>query len=183
MPMCKESIDDINGILHEKDFLYYTKNQNVPIESILTKPVFVSKHINIYELLKILQDAKCHMAVISDEFGSLSGIVTLEDIIEELIGEIWDEHDKVEELFTLLPDGSYLVDCSAETDALFSLLGIETDISENSDQAQTVNGWLVINFGYIPTIGEKLKINGLEAEITATDQTKILEVKVTKILQ
>lgn len=180
MPMCEESLDDVCGILHEKDFLYYLKNPSVPIESILTKSVFVSKHINIYELLKILQDAKCHMAVVSDEFGSVVGIVTLEDIIEELIGEIWDEHDKVEELFTLLPDGSYLIDCSADTDALFELLGIETE-DEHTEQAQTVNGWLIINFGYIPDIGEKIDLDGLHIEVTATDKTKILEAKISKI--
>ena len=180
MPMCEESLDDVCGILHEKDFLYYLKNPSVPIESILTKSVFVSKHINIYELLKILQDAKCHMAVVSDEFGSVVGIVTLEDIIEELIGEIWDEHDKVEELFTLLSDGSYLIDCSADTDALFELLGIETE-DEHTEQAQTVNGWLIINFGYIPDIGEKIDLDGLHIEVTATDKTKILEAKISKI--
>ena len=180
MPMCEESLDDVCGILHEKDFLYYLKNPSVPIESILTKSVFVSKHINIYELLKILQDAKCHMAVVSDEFGSVVGIVTLEDIIEELIGEIWDEHDKVEELFTLLPDGSYLIDCSADTDALFELLGIETE-DEHTEQAQTVNGWLIINFGYIPDIGEIIDLDGLHIEVTATDKTKILEAKISKI--
>lgn len=180
MPMCEESLDDVCGILHEKDFLYYLKNPSVPIESILTKSVFVSKHINIYELLKILQDAKCHMAVVSDEFGSVVGIVTLEDIIEELIGEIWDEHDKVEELFTLLSDGSYLVDCSADTDALFELLGIETE-DEHTEQAQTVNGWLIINFGYIPDIGERINLDGLHIEVTATDKTKILEAKISKL--
>lgn len=180
MPMCEESLDDVCGILHEKDFLYYLKNPSVPIESILTKSVFVSKHINIYELLKILQDAKCHMAVVSDEFGSVVGIVTLEDIIEELIGEIWDEHDKVEELFTLLPDGSYLIDCSADTDALFELLGIETE-DEHTEQAQTVNGWLIINFGYIPDIGERINLDGLHIEVTATDKTKILEAKISKL--
>ena len=180
MPMCEESLDDVCWILHEKDFLYYLKNPSVPIESILTKSVFVSKHINIYELLKILQDAKCHMAVVSDEFGSVVGIVTLEDIIEELIGEIWDEHDKVEELFTLLPDGSYLIDCSADTDALFELLGIETE-DEHTEQAQTVNGWLIINFGYIPDIGERINLDGLHIEVTATDKTKILEAKISKL--
>lgn len=180
MPMCEESLDDVCGILHEKDFLYYLKNPSVPIESILTKSVFVSKHINIYELLKILQDAKCHMAVVSDEFGSVVGIVTLEDIIEELIGEIWDEHDKVEELFTLLSDGSYLVDCSADTDALFELLEIETE-DEHTEQAQTVNGWLIINFGYIPDIGERIDLDGLHIEVTATDKTKILEAKISKL--
>ena len=83
LPMCGDSLDDVLGILHEKDFLYSVIHKSdVPAESLLTKPVFVSKHIKIYDLLKLLQDGKCHMAVVSDEFGSLCGIVTVEDIVE-----------------------------------------------------------------------------------------------------
>ncbi len=165
-----------------KDFLYSVIHKsNVPAESLLTKPVFVSKHIKIYDLLKLLQDGKCHMAVVSDEFGSLCGIVTVEDIVEELLGEIWDEHDKVEELFILLPDGSYQVDCSAELDALFELFGIENEEGDEGERAQTVNGWIIINCGRIPEIGETLLIDGLSVEIVKTDGTKIIEAKISKI--
>lgn len=181
LPVCGENLDDVKGILHEKDFLYYTKTPGTTLASILTKPVFVSKHIGIYELLKIMQNAKCHMAIVSDEFGSLCGIVTLEDIIEELIGEIWDEHDKVEIDFTEEADGSLTVDCSAETDALFEHFDIEPDSDEPTDQAQTVNGWLISCFGYIPTVGETIDADGLHAVITSADQTKILKAKITKI--
>lgn len=181
LPMCGENLDDLKGILHEKDFLYYAKNPGATISSILTKPVFVSKHIGIYELLKIMQNAKCHMAVVSDEFGSLCGIVTLEDIIEELIGEIWDEHDKVEVDFTEEADGSLTVDCSAEADALFEHFDIEPDDDEQTDQAQTVNGWLINCFGYIPSVGETIDADGLHVLIDSVDQTKILKAKVTKL--
>lgn len=182
LPMCGDSLDDVLGILHEKDFLYSVIHKSdVPAESLLTKPVFVSKHIKIYDLLKLLQDGKCHMAVVSDEFGSLCGIVTVEDIVEELLGEIWDEHDKVEELFILLPDGSYQVDCSAELDALFELFGIENEEGDEGERAQTVNGWIIINCGRIPEIGETLLIDGLSVEIIKTDGTKIIEAKISKI--
>jgi len=180
LPMCDGSLDDVMGILHEKDFLYHTKNPSRSIESFLKKPVFVSKHINVYELLKILQDAKCHMAIVSDEFGAFSGVVTLEDIVEELIGEIYDEHDKVEEPIRNIGNDTYIVDCSAEVDELFSALEIEREESEDSDNAQTINGWLVIGFGYIPTVGEKIELDGLSAEIVSADQTKILEAKIKK---
>lgn len=180
LPVCGENLDDVKGILHEKDFLYYTKTPGTTLTSILTKPVFVSKHIGIYELLKIMQNAKCHMAIVSDEFGSLCGIVTLEDIIEELIGEIWDEHDKVEIDFTEEADGSLTVDCSAEADALFEHFGIEPDDDEQTDQAQTVNGWLINCFGYIPSVGESIDADGLHVLIDSVDQTKILKAKVTK---
>ena len=180
LPVCGDSLDDVKGVLHEKDFLYHTKDASSDLSAILTKPVFVSKHIGIFELLKIMQKAKCHMAIVSDEFGSLCGIVTLEDIIEELIGEIWDEHDKVEEDFTERSDGSLTVDCSAEADELFKRFGIEAPSGEQSDQAQTVNGWIVNSFGYIPGVGETADANGLHIEITSADQTKVLEADVSK---
>ena len=180
LPVCGDSLDDVKGVLHEKDFLYHTKDASSDLSAILTKPVFVSKHIGIFELLKIMQKAKCHMAIVSDEFGSLCGIVTLEDIIEELIGEIWDEHDKVEEDFTERSDGSLTVDCSAEADELFKRFGIEAPSGEQSDQAQTVNGWIVNSFGYIPGVGETADANGLHIEITSADKTKVLEAVVSK---
>lgn len=180
LPVCGENLDDVKGILHEKDFLYYTKTPGITLASILTKPVFVSKHIGIYDLLKIMQNAKCHMAIVSDEFGSLCGIVTLEDIIEELIGEIWDEHDTVEVDFIEESDGSLTVDCSAEADVLFEHFDIEPDRDEPTDQAQTVNGWLISCFGYIPTVGETIDADGLHAVITSADQTKVLEARITR---
>ena len=181
LPVCGDSIDDLKGILHEKDFLYYSKNPGTELSSILTKPVFVSKHIGIYDLLKIMQKSKCHMAIVSDEFGSLCGIVTMEDIVEELIGEIWDEHDEVEVDFTEEPDGSLTVDCSAEADELFEHFGIETDDGEQGDQPQTVNGWLTGAFGYIPSAGETIEADGLRASIISADQTKILKAKIEKL--
>lgn len=182
LPVCKKSLDDLLGVLHEKDFLYHLINK--PDESltpILTKPVFVSKHIGIFDLLKILQNAKCHMAIVSDEFGALCGIVTLEDIIEELIGEIWDEHDKVEEDFTEESDGSLIVDCSAEVEDLMEEFGIDFEKDDQTEQSQTVNGWIIKHCGDIPCVGEIIEADGLCAEIISVDQTKVLKARIRKI--
>ena len=183
LPYCGKNLDDLHGILHEKDFLYYLRNHNSDLSSFLTKPVFVSKHIGIYDLLKIMQNDKCHMAVVSDEFGALSGIVTLEDIIEELFGEIWDEHDTVEEDFTQESDGSIIVDCSAEIDNLMEHFGVEFENDDKKEQSQTVNGWLIKHFGDIPTVGETIDIDGFHVEIISVDQTKILKAKIARIIE
>ena len=181
LPFCGKSLDDLRGILHEKNFLYYMRNPDKELSSFLTKPVFVSKHIGIYELLKILQNAKCHMAVVSDEFGALSGIVTLEDIVEELIGEIWDEHDIVEEMFTQENDEVLTVDCSAKLDELFERFDIKSEDDEITEQSQTVNGWLIKGFGDIPEAGDTIDIDGFHIEILSVDQTKILSARICKI--
>ena len=181
LPYCGKSLDDLRGILHEKDFLFCLRNPGKDLASYLTKPVFVSKHIEICDLLKIMQNSKCHMAVVSDEFGALSGIVTLEDIIEELIGEIWDEHDKVENDFFEDSDGSLIVDCSAELDDLLERFGMRSEDDEITDQPQTVNGWLIKCFGDIPSVGEKIEADGLLAEIISVDQTKILKARISMI--
>ena len=181
LPVCGKTLDELHGILHEKDFIYYMKNGDDGLSSYLTAPVFVSKHIGILDLLKILQNAKCHMAVVSDEFGALSGIITIEDIVEELIGEIWDEHDKVEEDFTTEADGSIIVDCSAEYDELMKQFGIESGHDDDPEQPQTVNGWLIKCFGDIPCEGETLDADGFHIEILSVDQTKITKAKISKL--
>ena len=181
LPFCGKSLDDLHGVLHEKDLLAYLRNHERPLSSYLTKPVFVSKHIGIFELLKNMQNTKCHMAIVSDEFGALSGIVTLEDIVEELIGEVWDEHDKVEDDFTPIDTGSLIVNCSAELDDLLEHFGIEETNGESKEQAQTVNGWLIKCFGDIPCVGESLDIDGFHVEIVSVDQTKILKARITKL--
>ena len=181
LPYCGKSLDDPRGILHEKDFLNCLRKPEKELASYLTKPVFVSKHIGICDLLKIMQNAKCHMAVISDEFGALGGIVTLEDIVEELIGEIWDEHDKVENNFTEESDGTLIVDCAAELEDLLKRFGMKSENDEITDQSQTVNGWLIKCFGDIPSVGEKIDADGLRAEIISVDQTKVLKARISVI--
>jgi CBS domain containing-hemolysin-like protein len=181
LPVYDEDIDDVIGILHEKDFFmaYYKGIED--IREVLQKPVFISGHVKISALLQVLKNAKCHMAVVVDEFGGMTGIVTMEDIIEELIGDVWDEHDEIIEPFTEEEDGSCLVDCSASIDDLFERYDISVDPEKEDDLPQTVNGWLLMEFGNFPDLGEKFEYAGYLFEVTKITQKKIEEVRVSKI--
>ena len=108
LPVYEESVDDIVGILHEKDF--YRGRGRLSVREMMTTPICVMPATRLSVLLKLLQKSKAHMAVVMDEYGGVTGIVTLEDILEELVGEIWDEHDEIVEEFQRLPDGSYRVE-------------------------------------------------------------------------
>ena len=128
LPVYDEDMDDIVGVLHEKDFFIAYHNNNKTINKHLQKPVHVSEHIKIADLLQVLKAKKCHMAVVVDEFGGTMGIVTMEDIIEELIGDVWDEHDEVVNDYKELPDGSFIVKGSADLDDFFEKFGIELEL-------------------------------------------------------
>ena len=117
------------------------------------------------------------MAIVVDEYGGTLGIATLEDILEELVGEIWDEHDEVVEYFTKVNDTTYLVDGRAELDKFFTLFGFDDDESDKFD-SQTVSGWVIEKLGYIPKKFEKFDYENLTISVNKLTQRKILEVKV-----
>ncbi len=179
LPVYDNDIDDIIGILHEKEFFYANQNMIDSIDSIIQKPVFVSEHIKISNLLQVLKSSKCHMAVVVDEFGGFMGIVTMEDIIEELIGDVWDEHDEVIEEFKTQDDGTCIVSCSADIDDFFDRYEIKTP--DDEDMPQTVNGWILMHFGNFPEVGDCFDFENLHIEITKIDSRRIEEIKVTKL--
>ena len=123
LPVCEDNLDNIVGIINEKDF--YANRSAASPKDIMRPALFVTTGSKTAALLETLQRAKSHMAIVTDEYGGTAGIVTMEDIIEELVGEIYDEHDEVVEEFRQQPDGSYLVDCSADLPKLQELLNIE----------------------------------------------------------
>ena len=147
LPVYEDDLDNITGILYYKDF--YTEingTENSIDELICKKPVFyVTKTMKIKELLKELQEKQLHLAVVTDEYGSTAGIVTLEDILEEIVGEIWDEHDEKVEEFKEISEDEYIVSGMANLEKLFDML----DISEEPD-VLTVNGWAMKELGRIP---------------------------------
>ena len=138
LPVYEESIDNIIGLINEKDFHNYVVRGGAALESIVKPVEFIPPSMKISVLLKLLQKNKSHLAVIVDEFGGTEGIVTLEDIIEELVGEIWDEHDRVVESFRKLSENVYLVDCSTDLDEMFAFFCIKAET-----EASTINGWVI----------------------------------------
>ena len=180
LPVIGDSIDDIIGVLHEKDFFFAYNSGKPSFKEHIQKPLYISKHEKIDELLREFQSAKCHMAFVIDEFGGLMGIVTMEDIIEELIGDVWDEHDEIEapeSLFTVTEDGSLKVDCSIALDDIFDELDIKFD-DEDGEKPVTLNGWLLMKFETIPETGEILEYNGISFEVINSDNKMVKEVVV-----
>ncbi|MBQ7353501.1 MAG: HlyC/CorC family transporter [Clostridia bacterium] len=181
LPVYGEDMDDIVGILHQKDFFIAYHNNNKTITKHLQKPVHVSEHIKIADLLQVLKRKKCHMAIVVDEYGGTMGIVTMEDIIEELIGDVFDEHDEEEiSEFKQLDENTYLVSCSAELDDFFEKFEIEAP--DDEDLPQTVNGFVMKELEAIPQKGDVFQYRNLRVEITKIGPKRIEEIKVTVLM-
>lgn len=175
LPVYRRSIDTIIGMIHEKDFYAAYTSGATNIKGIVTSMALATEHMKISDLLRSMQKQKVHMATVVDEYGGTLGIVTLEDILEELVGEIWDEHDEVVDYFTKLDDEHYLVDGNAELSEFFEIFSQEED--EESD-SNTVSGWIIERSGDIPPIGYTFDYNNLTVTVTKRTLKKVLEVKV-----
>ena len=169
----QDSIDHILGTVLQKDFYVGCGITKKPIRDILVPPVFVLENEPISRLLKKLQKEKTHVAVVVDEYGGTCGIVTMEDILEELVGEIWDEHDEVVESFRKQSDGSFLVAAGADLSDLYDLFSIKGDCD-----ASTVSGWVIDQLGRLPLVGDHFQAEGLDVTVTMVDHRRVLEVRV-----
>ena len=177
LPVYENTVDNIVGVIHEKDFyeLMYHNNKG-PIRRIIKPVIYTSPNTQISTCMKQLQAAKLHMAVVLDEYGGTEGIIPLEDIIEELVGEIWDEHDVVEDFYTKVDDYTWMVKGDAEIDDLIDRFGVEEE-DEEFDFI-TVSGWAIAELHHIPKVNEEFDYKNLHVTITKADQRKVLEVKV-----
>ncbi len=173
IPLYHDTVDNIVGVIHEKDF-YAARYRGETMLSNLKSPVFYTTgNTKISDLLRILQKNKAHMAVVVDEYGGTEGIATLEDILEELVGEIWDEHDEVIENFQKQPDGSFLISCAADLDDMYDLFQVK-----GSCDAVTVSGWVLEQVGRVPEPGDNFQVEGLDVTVTKMDHRRLLEIKV-----
>ncbi len=180
IPVYKGSIDTIVGILHEKDFFQAYLKGKKDISPFLQSVVYTTEHIKISALLKQLQKKKAHMAIVLDEYGGTSGIVTLEDILEELVGEIWDEHDEETSFCRPIDENTTIFDANASLLDFLEYYDIDTEEYNNYD-ASTISGWVIEQLGGIPSVGREFKYNHLNIEITKSTVKKVLEIKVTKL--
>ncbi len=177
LPVYKDSIDQIIGMIHNIDFFTALEKGEKNIKGYITPVAVATEHMKISALLKSMQRQKVHMAVVVDEYGGTLGIVTLEDILEELVGEIWDEHDEVVNYFTKVDEQNYLVDGRAELDDFFKEFDIDEDESENFD-SQTVSGWVIEQFGEIPKKSQSIDFKNLTIVVNKLTARKIIEIKV-----
>lgn len=168
-----ENIDNIVGVIHLKDFYTKRKVLQGDIKSIITSPVYIQKSEKISDILKILQTNKAHMAVVIDEYGGTLGIVTMEDILEELVGEIWDEHDEVVEEFRQVNDNTYIVDGSYN----FEDFCEEIDFKAEAESV-SVGGWVMEQLGKIPENGESFTYENISVTVIETDSHRVTKVKV-----
>ena len=178
LPVYENSIDNIVGVIHEKDFYsqLYEEGDKSLLKKVIKPVIYTSEGVKISTLLKQLQKAKLHLAVVTDEYGGTAGIITLEDIIEELVGEIWDEHDVVKEYYTEINENSFLVKCDCDIDDMMERFGVDMDDEEY--EYITVSGWLIDQLDGIPVVGQELDYKNLHIHVTKADQRKVYEIQV-----
>lgn len=176
IPIYKDSIDTIIGTIHEKDFFRIYLSGKKGINDILQNAFYTTEHIKISNLLKTMQKKKIHMAVVLDEYGGTVGLVTLEDILEELVGEIWDEHDEEVEYFKKVDDDTFLVDGNASIADMFEFFELSGE--EDKFEAMTVSGWVIEMLGLIPRSGTKLNHLNLDVEVLKSTVKKVQQIKV-----
>lgn len=175
IPVYEGDLDNVLGILYYKDFFAQAHDRETPISELIKPVIYVAKTQKVNDLMKDLQEKQLHMAVVTDEYGSTAGIVTLEDILEEIVGDIWDEHDEIVEEIKEVGVGEYEVSGMANVEKLFDELDMDTD--EELDTV-TVNGWAMTILEKIPEVGDKFEYNGLDVEVLNMDGRRIETLRV-----
>ncbi len=175
--MYEDSIDNIVGVIHHKDFFTASGITEEPLEEIVTKPMFIRPTEPIDALLRDLKNTKSHIAVVLDEYGGTLGIVTMEDILEELVGEIWDEHDEVVEDIRSEGDNVWTVSGNAD---LYRLLD-KMDIDEDAVESASITGWVMEQLEKVPDVGDSFVMCGWKVTVTATDERRVQEIRVEQL--
>ncbi len=169
----RESIDTIIGAIHQKDFFGKNGVTTKTLEELMTPVVYVQQNERINDLLMQMQKNKTHIAVILDEYGGTLGIVTMEDILEELVGEIWDEHDEVEEDFLEeIGENTYLVDCSVNLDDFAERVNIKIE-----SESGTLGGFVMEKFGVLPEVGEIYEDESMTITVREKDIQRLTRVE------
>lgn len=173
LPVYHETIDNIIGVVHEKDYYQATRRGSASMDELVAPTLYTTGSTQISALLRTLREKHHHMAVVVDEYGGTEGIVTLEDILEELVGEIWDEHDEETEEFRRQSNGNWLVSGSASVDDLWEELSIPEDREIDSI---TVSGLVQEKTGRLPKVGDHFTIDRYDGVVTKTAHRRVLEV-------
>ena len=176
LPVYHGTIDNIIGVVHEKDFYIARLKKATKIDDLVVPTLYTTGSTQISQLLRTLREQHHHLAVVVDEYGGTEGIITLEEILEELVGEIWDEHDEVTEDFRKQSDGSWLVSGSASVDDLYE----ELDLPEEEDiDSNTVNGLVQEKTCHLPKVGDRFTLGEYDGVVTRTAKRRVTEVRLT----
>ncbi|WP_449539275.1 hemolysin family protein [Ferdinandcohnia sp. Marseille-Q9671] len=175
VPVYEDNIDNIIGILSEREFLsLLVQQKNINVRSIIRKPFFVVESMRISTLLPELQKSKTHMAIVVDEFGGTSGLLTLEDILEEIVGEIWDEHDEKIKYITQIDENNYEINADIPLDEFAEMIGID----EPESSHHSLGGWIFESFEKIPVVGDTFDYLHLTLTVTEVENRRIRKVNV-----
>ncbi|HEY5488340.1 MAG TPA: hemolysin family protein [Candidatus Limnocylindrales bacterium] len=180
IPVYHESIDNVIGILYAKDLLpVLAKGDKFEIRPLLRPPLFVPESISVDDLLHMLQRRKVHIAIVLDEYGGTAGMVTIEDLIEEIVGEIQDEYDVEEPMVERISDDEARIDGRASIDDLTETFGIELDGADR-EQYDTVGGLVYHEIGGVPSVGDTVEVGGLTLTVESTDGRRVGKVLVVR---
>lgn len=175
IPLYEDNIDNIVGIIHQKDFYVGNGITTADIKDLISPPLFVHQSEKADDLLKKLQKEKSHIAIVVDEYGGTLGIVTMEDILEELVGDIWDEHDEVVEEYKRIEENKYIVDCNVNLEDFCQFFDIETESDSIS-----LGGWVMEQIGNIPDTGDSFEFENLYIKVTEINSHRVSTVEVEK---
>lgn len=176
IPIFEGSVDRIVGIVYAKDLLRYwgAENRDLPLQKVMRQAFFIPETQRIEDLLNVFRVQRVHIAIVVEEYGGTSGLITIEDLLEEIVGEIRDEYDIEEDLFELQDDGSLLIDGRANVEELEEVFDLEIP----RDKFDTVGGYLFHLMGTVPAAGEKVSDNGLVLMVLESDERRIRKVRV-----
>lgn len=179
VPVYHDTIDNIIGVIHEKDFFAAMLKGEHKTEDLIEPTLYTTESTKISTLLRTLRENRVHLAVVVDEYGGTSGIVTLEDVLEELVGEIWDEHDEVSEDFRHQPNGEILVLGSATVNDLLEELNLREEDAENID-SNTVSGLVQELMDHLPKVGDRFEFAEYDGVVTRTSKRRVQEIRLKK---
>ena len=182
-PVFDETVDNIIGIVHTQDALLHVDAlDSTTVDDLMRPAFFVPENMKVRDLFSSLKKQKSHMAIVVDEFGGMSGLVTLENVLEELVGDIYDETDEEEEDVERLSENEYLVEADLHIDDVETLLKIELDGRDTGD-FETIAGYIFSKLGYIPQIGETVRASGWDFEIVDASERQIKKVRISPFVE
>ncbi|MDN3676026.1 gliding motility-associated protein GldE [Flavobacterium paronense] len=180
IPVYKESIDHIEGVLFVKDLIPHINKKEFDWNKLIREPFFVPENKKLDDLLKEFQSKKSHLAIVVDEYGGTSGLVSLEDVIEEIVGDISDEFDDENLSFSQIDDKNFLFEGKINLKDFYRIVDVDEELFENSKgEAETLAGFILENLGNFPKKGQKIHFSNVHFTIEAVDKKRIKQLKVT----